>query len=150
MRILSLVLIGLLLECAPAFAQSDWAMVAAIKAGSRLRVYPQGLEGTLQHADAEGLTVWRHDGAITIARASVQRIDRGRNLAALKARNGFLIGWGIGTASWRHVKWFAPVLGLGLAGIGAVFGATDGAFDYRYETIFDASGPLSAAKREAA
>jgi hypothetical protein len=51
---------------------------------------------------------------------------------------GFLVGWAVGTFMWREPKAVAPVAGLGVAGLGALIGLSDGAFDYRYQTVYQA------------
>src|SRR5947208_14724622 len=116
-----------------AFAQSDWNAVRTLPRGARLVVYPQSIDGKLQAATADDITVRSNGRSLVILRQDSQRIERVRRRTAVKAKRGFFIGWAIGTLSWRQIGWAAPVLGLGAAGLGLAIGAVDGFNDVRIE-----------------
>ena len=124
-----------------ALAQSDWNVVRTLPRGARLVVYPQSIDGKLEATTTDDIAVRSNGRSFMILRQDIQRIERVRRRTAVKAKRGFFIGWAIGTLSWRQIGWAAPVLGLGAAGVGALIGASDGAFDYKYETIYGLPHP---------
>ena len=127
--------------CGDVSAQSDWQAVSSLKSGTRVRITPQGVEGPIRRVDDTRVVVIDHRHVVELRRSDIRRIDVGHNLAKRKSTIGFLVGWALGTLQWRGVKWGAPVLGLGLGGFGALIGVSDGAFDYRYTTIYETPPP---------
>ena len=127
--------------CAHPSAQSDWQAVSSLKSGTRVRITPQGVEGLIRGVDDTRVVVMAHRHVIELGRSDIRRIEVGHNLAKRKSTMGFLVGWVLGTLQWREAKGLAPVLGLGLGGLGALIGVSDGAFDYRYTTIYETPQP---------
>ena len=118
-------------------AQSDWQAVSSLWSGTRVRITPQGVEGQIRGVDDTRVVVVAHRHLVELPRSDIRRIEVGHNLAKRKSIIGFLVGWALGTLQWREAKGLAPVLGLGLGGFGALIGVSDGAFDYRYTTIYE-------------
>jgi hypothetical protein len=122
-------------------AQSEWQAVSSLESGTRVRITPQGVQGTIRGVDDTRIVVVVHRHLVELSRPDIRRIEVGHNLAKRKSTIGFIVGWALGTLQWREAKGLAPLLGLGLGGFGALIGVSDGAFDYRYTIIYESPVP---------
>lgn len=111
----------------------DWMAVVALPPGQNVRVDAmQQIEGSVEHADVNGLVLVVRGRRTELPRKTVSRVVAvGSRSVGRHARNGLIIGAvagaGVGAAAARSNRgeWVA-LMAIGWGGIGTLIGALEG------------------------
>ena len=125
---------------------SRWDVVRALPAGARLEIENRAgrfLEGRVRSASDDGIAIDTRKATVDVMRASVGRVILiGARQTGRGARRGFLIGAALGaavTAIGRAPVTWMLFIGSGWGGLGAAFGAADGARTRERVVIYQAA-----------
>lgn len=133
--------------------QHEWAAVIRLETGNTIRVENaagDAIEGQFVRASSDDVTITMGSGAQTLLRATVQRLLLLERRTAQKAKRGWLVGTVAGglvgalATKSNRVPW-TLFMSAGWGAIGAGIGASDGFFDRKASTVYQAP-PVTPAK----
>ena len=135
-------------------APDDWSAVTRLATGTALRVEVSAepsTTGRLVSAQANQVTISAGSSQRTFLRPEIRRVVMVQRSTGRKAKRGFVIGAIAGglvgglTTESNQGSW-AALMAAGWGAVGAVIGASDGAFDRKETLVYLASNVTAAAR----